>query len=69
MLVLTILLAAAPVKDHPSGDRSKNGGAENFLAMIREVGAGQSFASVLQRRYDRDLEKLQENIEAELKDR
>lgn len=47
----------------------KNGGADNFLSMIKEVGAGQSFAAVLKKRYERDLPRLQEDIESELKSR
>ncbi|MBS1151902.1 MAG: hypothetical protein H6Q89_3600 [Myxococcaceae bacterium] len=47
----------------------KNGGADNFLGLIREVGAGQSFNAVLQKRYERDLPRLQEDIESELKSR
>jgi len=51
------------------GMMMKNGGTENFLGMIRELGAGQNFAAVLKRRYDRDLPRLQEDIESELKSR
>lgn len=51
------------------GVMMKNGGSDNFLGLIRDVGAGQNFNSVLKKRYDRDLPKLQEDIEAELKSR
>jgi hypothetical protein len=47
----------------------KNGGTDNFLGMIKEVGAGQSFGAVLKKRYERDLPRLQEDIESELKSR
>ncbi len=51
------------------GVMMKTGGADNFLGMLADVGAGQSFASVLQKRYDCDLVKLQEEVESELKGR
>jgi hypothetical protein len=51
------------------GVMMKNGGADNFLGLIREVGAGQNFNAVLKRRYERDLPRLQEDIESELKSR
>lgn len=51
------------------GVMMKNGGTDNFLGMIKEVGAGQSFAAVLKKRYERDLPRLQEDIESELKSR
>ena len=47
----------------------KNGGTENFLGLIKEVGNGQNFNTVLKKRYDRDLPRLQEDIESELKSR
>ncbi len=47
----------------------KNGGTDNFLGLIKDVGAGQNFNAVLKRRYDTDLVKLQEEIESELKSR
>ena len=51
------------------GVMMKTGGPENFLGMMADCGAGQSFAAVLQKRYDRDLAKLQEDVESELKGR
>lgn len=47
----------------------KNGGPDNFLGMIRDIGGGQNFNAVLKKRYDKDLAKLQEDIESELKSR
>lgn len=47
----------------------KNGGPDNFLGLIRDIGAGQNFNAVLKKRYDKDLAKLQEDIASELKSR
>jgi hypothetical protein len=51
------------------GVMMQTGGPGNFLGMIREVGEGQSFIAVLQKRYGRDLSRLQEDVESELKGR
>jgi hypothetical protein len=51
------------------GVMMKIGGPENFLGMMRDVGAGQKFEAVLKNRYDKDLQKLQEEVESELKGR
>jgi hypothetical protein len=51
------------------GVMMKNGGADNFLGLIRDVGAGKNFNAVLKQRYERDLPRLQEDLESELKSR
>ncbi len=51
------------------GVMMKNGGPSNFLGLVKEVGAGQNFNTVLKKRYERDLARLQEDLESELKSR
>jgi hypothetical protein len=45
----------------------KTGGADNLLGLIKEVGGGKSFSAALKQRYDKDLAKLQEDLESEVK--
>lgn len=47
----------------------KRGGVANMLGLIREVGGGASFEDVLQARYERTLERLNEEVADELKAR
>ncbi|MBX5484263.1 MAG: hypothetical protein IRZ16_20760 [Myxococcaceae bacterium] len=45
------------------------GGVENLLGLIRDVGSGQPFEQVLQIRYERTLDRLNEEVASELKGR
>ncbi len=47
----------------------KDGGADNLLGMIKDLGAGAAFGPTLQKRYSRDLARLQEQLQAELEGR
>ncbi len=47
----------------------KDGGADNLLGMLKELGAGAAFGPTLQKRYGRDLDRLQEQLQAELEGR
>ena len=62
-------VAVAAMSARTVGLMMKNGGCENLLGLIKEVGAGQNFNTVLKKRYERDLPRLQEDIESELKTR
>lgn len=47
----------------------KRGGVENFLGLLREVGAGASFDEVFKTRYGRSVARLNEELVDELKTR